>query len=67
MSARWTALLKNLVAQTLGKASFEFSTFLAAPRRPDIRAARSIGQYGLEADLGCELPERPLRAVCDRG
>lgn len=41
--------LKNLLPQTLGKTLFDFVTFLAVAERPDIRAQRSIGEYGLLA------------------
>jgi len=45
--------LKNLLPQNLGRTPFDFVTFLAVARRPDIRAQRSIGESGLQADLGC--------------
>ncbi len=46
--------MKNLLPQTLGKTLFDFVTFLAVARRPDIRAPRSIGESGLTPVVGAD-------------
>ncbi|MEM9763181.1 MAG: hypothetical protein AAF968_11820 [Pseudomonadota bacterium] len=40
--------LKILMPQTLGETRFDFDTFLAAPRKADIHALRSIEHSGLK-------------------
>ncbi|MEL6171712.1 MAG: hypothetical protein AAFR02_06810 [Pseudomonadota bacterium] len=55
--------MKNLLPQTLGKTLFDFVTFLAVAERPDIRAQRSIGEYGLVADFRRIAPVGPYRSL----